>query len=87
MRYIHFTGGNNYCGCDLDEYEKFDDITDKELDQYAEGLAQDNGESFEHVAIGWGEEFESEEEEEDYYSNCWCKWEEISKEEYEENKR
>lgn len=86
MRYIHFTGGNDYCGCDIDEQEAFpDNVTDYELDEIAENKAIENGESFSHCATGWNEDFESEEEEEDYYEGCWCEWEEISKEEYEEN--
>lgn len=87
MRYIHFTGGNGYCGCDIDEYVEFEgDTLDEDLDQYAADLAADNGETFSYVATGWGEDFESEQEENDYYENCWCNWEEVSEEEYEENK-
>lgn len=83
MRYIHFSGGTPYCGCDFDEVEEFpDDTEDSFLDQIAEDKAHDNGESFEYCATGWGEGFESEEEEESYYMDCWCNWEEISEEEY-----
>lgn len=53
----------------------------------AEDFAYDNGESYEHVATGWGSGWESEEEQEDYYQNCWCNWEEISKEEFEEQSK
>lgn len=85
MRYIKFIGGNGYCGCDIEEYELYDDsVTDEELDLVAEELARENGAMFEYVATGWGDRFESEEEEEDYYNSCWCNWEEITKEEYEE---
>lgn len=88
MRYIHFIGGNNYCGCDIDEYITCDDdFSDSALDVIAGDMAWDNGESFEYVATGWNEGFESEQDEEDYYSNCWCDWVEVSKEEYEENKK
>lgn len=85
MRYIHFTGGNGYCGCDIDEYQTFEDITDEELDTIADEKAMENGEQYEYVCTGWDEEFESEEERDDYYANCSCNWEEISKEEWEEN--
>ena len=85
MRYIHFYGGTGYCGCDFDEYLAVsDDTFDATLDSMAEDFAYDNGESYEHVATGWGNGWENEDEQEDYYQNCWCNWEEISKEEFEE---
>lgn len=89
MRYIYFTGGTGYCGCDFDEYlEVPDDTPDSMLDSMAEDFAYDNGESYEHVATGWGNGWETEEEQESYYQeDCWCSWEEISEEEYLENKR
>lgn len=84
MRYIRFTGGTGYCGCDIEEYIAYDDIIDDEdLDEIAEEMAYDNGESYEYVVIGWDEEWESEEDRENYFANCWCNWEEISKEEFE----
>lgn len=86
-RYIRFIGGNGYCGCDIDEVEVFpDDTTDKELDQCADDMAMENGESFEDVATGWDRDFESEEEREDYYDGCYCSWHEISEEDYKEMK-
>lgn len=89
MRYIKFTGGNGYCdcGCGFEEYAVFEDgYPDEFIDQYAEELAEDNGEMYESVVVGWGEDFETEEERESYYEDCWCNWEEITKEEYEEKR-
>lgn len=87
MRYIHFAGGNGYCGCNIDEYEAFPDTaSDLFLDNIANDKAYDNGETFSYVATDGGADFESEEEEANYYADCWCDWEEVSKEEYEENK-
>ena len=80
MRYIRFTGGNGYCGCDLKTYEKFeDDATNEYLDEYACDLAKDNAESYEGVF-----DFDDEEAEE-YYENIYYDWEEVSEEEYNEN--
>lgn len=81
MRYIRFTGGNGYCGCDLKTYEKFeDDATNEYLDEYACDLAKDNAESYEGVF-----DFEDDEEAEEYYENIYYDWEEVSEEEYNEN--
>lgn len=35
-----------------------------------EDLVRDNAEGFEYLATGWGEDFETEEEREDYYADC-----------------
>ena len=81
MRYIRFTGGNGYCGCDLETYEKFeDDATNEYLDEYACDLAKDNAESYEGNF-----DFEDDEEIEEYYENIYYDWEEVSEEEYNEN--
>ena len=86
MRYIKFTGGNGYCGCDIEEYVEYeDDTTDEELDVDAREYALDNGETYEYVATGWDEDWECEEDRDNYYEGCWCIWEEISKEEFEES--
>lgn len=81
MRYIKFTGGNGYCGCDLETYEKFEDNTpDEYLNDYAYDLARDNAESYEGVF-----DFEDDEEIVEYYSDIYYDWEEVSEEEYNEN--
>ena len=81
MRYIRFTGGNGYCGCDLETYEKFeDDATDEYLDEYACDLAKDNAESYEGIF-----DFEDDEEIEEYYESIYYDWEEVSEDEYNEN--
>lgn len=84
MRYIKFSGGTGYCGCGFEEVEEFpDSASDTFLDGLASDKAYDNGESFTYCATGWGEDFESEQDEQDYYESCYCDWKEISKEEYE----
>lgn len=86
MKYIKFSGGNGYCGCEFEDYQVFeDDVPLDILNEIAEELAQDNAESYEYVVTGWDEDFESEEDREYYYENIYCNWEEISEEEYEEN--
>lgn len=85
MRYIKFIGGTDYCGTDFTlvrEYE--DDWSDADLNEEADELATANGESFEYLATGWDNDFETEEDREAYYEGCYCGWEEISKEEYDE---
>ena len=58
----------------------------------AEELTRENAESFEYLVTGWnGENIEDLNEDEvqelldNYYADCSCEYEEISKEEYEEN--
>ena len=87
MKYIKFYGGNGYCGCDFEQYEVYEDdeINEEFLNEIAEDLGMDNAESFTYVATGWDNDFESEEERDSYYENCYWSWEEITKEEYEEN--
>ena len=86
MKYIKFYGGNGYCGCDFEQYEAYeDDVTEEALAEIAYDLANDNAQSYEYIATGWDEDFESEEERESYYENIEYGWEEVTKEEYEEN--
>ena len=83
MKYILFTGGNGYCGCDWEEAYVFDDkdITDAYLDGLARSLAIDYAETYEYVAKG-EEGWENEEEETDYYDNIYWDWTEMDEETY-----
>ena len=88
MRYIHFYGSNGYCGCDYNEYlEVEDDTPEYEIDRYSEEFAYEWAESYEYVATGWNETWESEEDRENYYEDAVSNagWEEITKEDFEEN--
>lgn len=86
MKYIKFYGGNGYCGCDFEQYEAYEDnITEDALAEIAYDLANDNAQSYEYIVTGWDEDFESEEERENYYEDVEYGWEEVTKEEYEEN--
>lgn len=81
-RYIIVTRSNNYCGCDSEEYYIFPEGTsDIEIDEYLEQGMYDYAEQYEHVAKGWGEDWENEDEEEAYYNNCVFDWYEATEEE------
>lgn len=83
MKYVRFTAETPYCGTTIDEYQFFDDnITDEELGEIASEIIYHNAESFEYLATGWGEDFESEEDRESYYQDCTGGWDIISEEEY-----
>ena len=97
MRYIKITGGTNYCGQDFEEYLETD-MTDAELDRYCIEAAYENAGQYEYTVWGWGvgtaEEYakesdisieEAEQMIEEYYGEAYSNWEEITKEEYEEN--
>lgn len=84
MRWIIFEGGTDYCGTKFTDWATFaDDTSDSDINDYANALARDNGESFEYLHTGWGGEFEDEEDKESYYAGCYCEWTEVTKEEYE----
>lgn len=84
MRWIKFEGGAPYCGTEFEDIAVFDnDTPDSEINEYAEELAHDNGETYSYLHTGWEGDFEDEDDEESYYEDCWCNWEEITQEKYE----
>ena len=95
MKYIKFKGGTCFCGADFEYCQKFENISNKELDRLADDYAYENAESYESIERDYciyKEEYDSKEEyeeayneaHEEYYSGAYCHWEEITKEEYEE---
>lgn len=87
-KYYIFHCSNGFCGCDEDFYKEVNE--EENLDELAEdilfneyGFAEPDGRFID------GKSFEdeiTEEEEEEYQSNLEVYYEEISKEEYEENR-
>ena len=89
MKYVRFSGGNGYCGCDYEEYVMFDDdCPEDEIENYSIELAYQNAESFEYVETGWDSDFEDENDREMYYENAlsYCGWDYCSEKEFNENK-
>ena len=81
-RYIVATRSNGYYGCDSTEFLIFPEGTyDAEIDFYLNEGMHDYAESYAHVKTGWGEDFESEEDEEAYYMNATFDWREATEEE------
>ena len=79
MRYIKFSYGNGYCGCDDTSYEVFpDDVTDAEIQAYGDDIAFENAEQYQYRCIDENDEEAMEE----YEDGIWCDWEEISEEQY-----
>lgn len=88
MKYYRITCSNGYCGCNEDFYEELEDNED--IDVVAEdilfnyyGFAEPDGRFIP------GKSFDDEitdEEYDDYQSELCVGWEEITEEEYEENK-
>ena len=93
MRYYRFISDTPYCGTESYDYFSFEnDPTNAELDELAQDLCHANANSYEYLVHGWnadpvgdGEMTEEEYEEsiEQYYEDCSCTWEEITKEEFE----
>ena len=90
MRYFEFIAETPYLGAKTTDYYAFEDnITTEELEQIAEELKVQNAESYEYMVTGWDDdEYEDEDERQEaldeYYADCCCTYEEITKEEYEE---
>lgn len=90
MFYYKFITNTPYCGTEAEEYYAFDEKpTEQELEEIGEEFCRSNAESYTHLVTGWDNDDLSEEELEEelsyYYDNCEYSWEEITKEEYEEN--
>ena len=88
MIYVRFWGGNGYCGCDYEEYDKFeDDITEEELNDYSREMGYENAETYEYVVRGYDSDWESEEECEEYYEDAldYCGWDYCTEEEFLKN--
>ena len=85
MKYYKFIMETPYCGTEETVYEAYEEeLTIDDLNRIAEDLCQTHAESYSYLVAGWGEE-PSEEELDNYYADCFCAWEEITKEEYLEN--
>ena len=82
--FVRINYSNGYCGCDGSEVLEVENI--EEAEAYAAEGIYDYAEPYTYVATGWDEDFESEEEEEAYYENCIFDIEEITEEEYQEEK-
>lgn len=84
-RYIKFIVGTPYTGTEDTIYEIYSgDTTDSFLNEILEEYISDNAESYEYLATGWCEGFESEEDRDNYYTDCWGKWIEITRQDFEE---
>lgn len=91
-RYARFSLDNGYCGCQKEEYLKLtfeDDTTEEKIEEtfkeYFEEEMYQYLETYEYVARGWDDDWETEEDEEAYYCGDYCGWELVSEEEYKEN--
>jgi len=91
MKYIKFTCSNGFCGCNEEFYEMVEDDTNLDIlateileNQYS--FNEPDGRFLTHSS-GWGDEDyeEYEEDYDEYMENICVDWEEITKEEYEEN--
>ena len=93
MFYYKFTSGTPYCGTEQEHYVKSaDPLTKEDLEEMTEEYAQQAYEDYSYLHSGWNDEnLEDMTEEEateymdDFRADCYCEWEEISKEEFEEN--
>lgn len=89
MQYVKIVGAVPYAGCDEIKYIAFrTPRTEEELQEWADEVAQSNGEGYEYLATGWDNDLDGEEYEDavDYYwQNVSGYYEIITKEEWEDN--
>lgn len=80
--FVRITYSNGYCGCDNEEVVEVENM--EEAEAYAQEGLHDYEETYEYVACGWDNDFESEEDRDAYYEGCSYLIEEITEEEYQE---
>ena len=97
IRYIKFEGSTYYVGTEFEEYLKTN-MSDKELDEHAQELAEEHAASYEYLVFGWDTTIEDIAEEEncsieeaeeiyqdtidDYYASCGCSCSIVTEEEW-----
>lgn len=97
IRYIKFEGSAYYVGTEFEEYLKTN-MSDKELDEHAQELAEEHAASYEYLVFGWDTTIEDIAEEEncsieeaeeiyqdaidDYYASCECSWSIVTEDEW-----
>lgn len=93
MFYYKFVADTPYCGTETEYYYCFKNKpATKELEELAEEFRIDHAQGYEYLVTGWDDEnIEDMSEDEisemidNYYADCNCSWEKITKEEFEEN--
>ena len=93
MKYYKFTSGTPYCGTEGEHYVKSEEpLSQEDLEQIAEEYAEQAYQDYSYLHSGWNDENledmteeEAEEYMENFQADCYCEYEEISREEYEEN--
>ena len=82
MKYVRFTGGNGFVGCDYEEYREYDDDTPEfVIENDSLEICEENAESYAYQRFGWDEDY-SDEDYDEYLEDCYCDWTYISKEEF-----
>ena len=85
MKYVKYTCSNNFCGCDEEFYEVFQDsATGEDINEHGYELLQ-NAYSF-YEPDDRFIDVEDDESYENYHQECFFDWEEISMDEFIENK-
>ena len=82
MKYVRFTGGNGFAGCEYEEYQEYnDDTPDYIIEEDALMVCEENAESFAYMRFG--DDPYTDEEFADYVANdCYFDWEYITEEEF-----
>lgn len=82
-KYILYSGGNGYCGCNFEDVIFYpNEATDEDFEEDGWAMAEDNAQTYSHIHFGWGEEYGDEEWEEYLDNHVEFGWEEITRERY-----
>ncbi len=84
MRYYHYHGETAYCGTDIDEYLALPDDEELDVEEYEEAMIQQLFDSYSYLAIGWDEESDDPDFEEEFKADCTAYLVEITEEQYNE---
>lgn len=86
MFYYKFVSDTPYCGTEEEHFEAFEEQpTEEELTEYADSFRADAINNFSYLINDWDGDEPTDEQMEEFESECSCTYTEISKEEYEEN--
>lgn len=83
MYYYKFTATTPYCGTDTEElFESEEPLEQWAIDEMCADYAREVGETYSYLATGWDEDWDTEEDEENYFADCSCECEELTFEEW-----
>ena len=83
MKYYKFTATTPYCGTNMVELVETEEPLEQwAIDEMCTDYAREVGETYSYLATGWDEDWDTEEDEENYFADCSCICEELTFEQW-----